>query len=511
MNLDKLSRMHLTKNITPIIAIFSTCFLVYLLTWSGHQYSIDGIVMFQYAKSLLFDHSFVMNPPVRWGQDFFVGKWPIGLTIAYIPVLGILSLTVFRGNNAIKQIPYDPSLSYNFELLENRPYRYSSFLNPTITAASAVILYFLCRRLGLSNKKSVAAALVFGLASPAAAYAKFDFAQPLASFFLLLTFLFLFRARQGANSNLIIAGISLGSTIITRPELFLLSPILVGAVYFIEDRSSNKRNDPRSDPVKQLISFVTPVVLFFLLNQYVNYQKFGSWLSMGYNPSGEFGFSIQNILTALAGNLISPGRGIFLYFPLSVLSFWGLRRLFREDRFAAWIFLTFILGSLLLYSTWKDWGAGISWGPRFFIPIIPYLAVLGFLGIGLIQKNARQYKTILISGLIILGWIVALQGLLFNFLEFYANLDLPQQVIPQGYYNFAPENSPIMMGWSQIDQPLEYDIYWMKEEIIGSGQGKHLILLFGGMFALGYAYRSWRNFFSSSDITEYSAEEQKIR
>ena len=467
--------------------------------------------MFQYAKSLLFDHSFVMNPPVRWGQDFFVGKWPIGLTIAYIPVLGILSLTVFRGNNAIKQIPYDPSLSYNFELLENRPYRYSSFLNPTITAASAVILYSLCRRLGLSNKKSVAAALVFGLASPAATYAKFDFAQPLASFFLLLTILFLFRARQGAYSDLIIAGISLGLAVITRPELFLLSPIFIGAVYFIRERSSGKRNTLKSDQVKQLISFVIPILLFFLLNQYVNYQKFGSWLSMGYNPSGEFALSLRNILTAIAGNLISPGRGIFIYFPLSVLSFWGFRRLFREDRFAAWIFGTFILGSLFLYSMWKDWGAGISWGPRFFIPIIPYLTLLSFLGIGLIQKNAKQYKTVLISGLIILGWVAALQGLLFNFLEFYANLDLPQQAIPQGNYNFAPENSPIIMGWSQIGRPLEYDIYWTKDETISSGGGKHLILLFTGMFALGYAFRSWRSFFSSPDTPEYSAEKQRIR
>lgn len=501
----------MTENIALIIAIFSTCFLVYLITWSGHQYSIDGIVMFQYAKPLLFDHSFVMNPPVRWGEDFYISKWPIGLTLAYIPVLKILSLTVFSGNNVIRQIPYDPSLIYNFKLLENRPYRYSSFLNPTITAASAVILYFLCRRLGLSNRKSVAAALVFGLASPAAAYAKFDFAQPLASFFLLLTFLFLFRARQGANSDLIIAGMLLGLAIITRPELSLLSPIFIGAVYFIGDKSSGKRNTLRPNQIKQLISFVIPIVLFFLLNQYVNYQRFGSWLSVGYNPSGEFGFSIKNILTALSGNLISPGRGIFLYYPLSVLSFWGFRRLFREDRFAAWIFSTFILCSLFLYSTWKDWGAGISWGPRFFIPIIPYLTVLGFLGISLIQENARQYKTVLISGLIILSWIVALQGLLFNFLGFYANLDLPQQAIPQGNYNFSPQNSPIIMGWSQIGQPLEYDIYWIKADLISSGEGKHLILLFCGLFALGYAYRSWRSFFSSSDLPVCSAEEQKIR
>src|SRR5258706_1229439 len=44
-------------------------FAYYLLTLGGHQYSIDGIVAFQTAKSLLFRHAMLLDPPVHWCGD----------------------------------------------------------------------------------------------------------------------------------------------------------------------------------------------------------------------------------------------------------------------------------------------------------------------------------------------------------------------------------------------------------------------------------------------------------
>ena len=481
-----------------VVAIFLTCLLIYIITLSGHHYSIDGVVMFQYAKALLFDHSFFMEPPVRWGSDFTVGHWPIGLSIFYMPILAFLSLTFFRGDNSISKIPFNPDLTHNPALLENRPYLYSSVLNPMITAFSAVILYLLCLRLGFSPKKAAAAALVFALASPATAYAKFDFAQPLASLFLLLTFLFLLRARDNSYINLVVAGISFGIVILARTELLLLTPIFLAAIFFMQNNADPKPKSGIHHPIKNLLSFGLPVIVFFLINQSLNYSRFGSWFSIGYNPGSEFELNLRSVSMALIGNLISPGRGILLFYPLSILSWIGLRKLFHTDRWLAWVFTTFIFGSLLLYSTWKDWGAGLSWGPRFFIPILPYLTLLAFLGFDALEKYPKFIRFALIGMLIIIGAMIALKGSMFNFLGFYGTLDLSPQVITQGDYNFLPQYSPLLTGWGNFTLPGNYDIYWLQNKNIQTSNSRTLIVIFIGLIAIGYLLRFWLDFFSNN-------------
>ncbi len=102
-----------TKTSKIKIAIFLTCLVFYTTFWSGKQVSIDGIVMFQYAKSLLFQHSIFMDPPVVWGMEFTVSHWPIGLTLAYMPLLLFWSKVPGIGVKRFFKIPYDPNLEFN--------------------------------------------------------------------------------------------------------------------------------------------------------------------------------------------------------------------------------------------------------------------------------------------------------------------------------------------------------------------------------------------------------------
>ncbi len=171
--------------------------------------------MFQYAKALFFRGSFRMNPPILWGPAVIdVSKWAIGLTLIYMGILaGLSSFPPFKNIN-FSVTPYDPGIPYNELLLYDRTYRYSSFVNPLITALTAMFLYWLCIQLGLSKKRAVAAALIFGIASPAAVYAKLDFAQPLASLFVVLALIFFVRARSHGRINLVVTGTFLGLTIL---------------------------------------------------------------------------------------------------------------------------------------------------------------------------------------------------------------------------------------------------------------------------------------------------------
>lgn len=499
---QKVPELDLTLWRTPMryrltLNIFLTCFLVYLVFWSGHHYSIDGVLYFQYSKSLLFHQSFVMNPPVLWGYDFPVSKVPVGLSIAYIPVLAVLSLTVFRGNGEIRNIPYDPSNPYSPTLLSNDSFLYSSFLMPIITALTAVALFFLCRELGLSNKKAAAVSLLFGLASPAATYSKFDFAQPLGSFCLILTFLFLFKARRRAQINLILAGIFLGTTLLARPELGMVGALVFGtAALFITDLSIPESNQAITARLMHLLAITLPFLAFLAVNQFINLMKFGSWISVGYNTNSEVTTDLAAIANALVGNLVSPGRGIFLFFPISVLSLVGLPRLFQRERWAATVLGAFMLSSFFLYATWKDWGGGVSWGPRFFIPLMPYLAMLAVPAYEWLEQSPKSLRISLLTLLIALSCAATLQGLIVNFLDFYGGLHLSQQVIDQGNYNFLIENSPIIMGWNNVSDPRTYDIYWLR--YIEATGDKVLLGLFAALLLAGLIARGWIDFFRAS-------------
>jgi hypothetical protein len=477
------------------IRIFFTCALFYSLIWSGLQYSIDGMVMFQYAKALWFDHSFVMDPPFRWGTDYSVGKWPIGLTLAYIPELAILSKTALANDPSIREIPYNPSLDYNPDLLDNRAYRYSSGLNPLFTATAAVILFWLCLELGLSKKRASSIALTFGLVSPAAVYTRFDFAQPMASLFLLLTFLFLLQGRKNQGAQLILAGICMGIGILSRPELILLAPILVISSYFVPNAHTPGKI-LSIHALKNMLKMGIPIAIFILFNQWINFVKFGSWFSVGYQPTSEFTFDLRHMLIAFAGNLVSPGRGIFLFFPLSILSLMGLMNLAKINRWFAGVLAVFVSASLLLYATWADWAGGICWGPRFLIPLIPYFCLLGFLFD--VNQKTGTYRRYFIAALVVVGALATLQGALFHFLGFYSQLHLTGEAIVQGLYHFSPAQSPLFAGWGDIFHPANYDIRWLR--MMGENDGKSLLPLFLGLFCLGWMTKTWLGFFRSPNL-----------
>jgi len=474
-----------------MMGLFLTCLLTYTVFFSGHHYSIDGIVMFQNAKSILFQGSFVMNPPVRWGMDIKVGHWGTGLSLAYTPILAILASTIFSGNDQIHQIPYDPDSAASRALLVNDPYLFSSFLNPVLTAVTALILFSLSLRLGFSVKKGCAVALVFGLASPAAVYSKFDFAQPLASLLLLLAVFFLLREEGRFFLNFSLAGTFLGCAIVTRPEFAIIAiPVFVLMVCLIQPCADKGKKRSTWRPLWKLAAFGLPVIGLLLINQYINFLRFGYWSSLGYDVGREFSLIPFAIGTALAGNLISPGRGILLYFPLSLLSAVGLRRLFLINRFAAATFATLIILSMMVYSMYGSWGAGICWGPRLFIPIMPYLTLLAFLGYDSLQQLPKRFRVSLATLLITLGAMIALQGFLFNPLDFFSGLNL---AFKTDSYQFVLQYSPIFAGWTDIVHPSRYDIYWLQRFI--SNHGRSLWVLLFGFAGLGFAVKSWLDFF----------------
>ncbi len=481
------------------LAIFFTCMIVYLFFWSGHHYSIDGVVMFEYAKTLLFQHSFQMNPPLAWGTDMTVSKWPIGLTLLYMPILALLSVTAFRGNAEIRVIPHGSGVGYGLALMENRPYLFGSLVNPVITATTAVLVYFLGLQMGLSKRKACLAALIFGLISPAAVYTRFDYAQPLAGLLIAASVLCFLSARtRHSHKELILAGCFLGFGILTRPELalFVAAPMTILALFFSWDAAKGGW-----ERVKTMLYFAVPLAAFVFLNQAINAMRFGGWLSVGYQPTSEFNFAPEHFLTAFLGNIISPGRGVFFFFPVAFFAILGVFSAWKKDRWSAALWTAILAGSFVFYATWDNWSAGLSWGPRFFIPILPIFSLLGVVGLNAALRRVRIVPWLIFAACCAFGGAATLQAMIFDFVGFYSSFHLTDAQFMLGWIYFRTAYSPLFQGWGYLTNLEHYDLFFLQRlEVVG-----YRVAL--GMIALGAILMTvfWARFFARKESVNFPA------
>src|SRR5205085_9005807 len=114
--------------------------------------------------------------------------------------------------------------------------------------------------------------------------------------------------------------------------------------------------------------------LVFAYNLYYFRELLGGYSAglhtMGYGEVN--GVFHNNLAEAIAGNLVSPSRGIFLFVPWTLLALWGAARTWRKWPWAP-AMLMGAFAHFLMYSKIERWWAGWSYGPRYFTDIMPIL------------------------------------------------------------------------------------------------------------------------------------------
>ena len=102
------------------------------------------------------------------------------------------------------------------------------------------------------------------------------------------------------------------------------------------------------------------------------------------------GLSILNLPVGLAGQLISPSRGLFIFVPLTLFTIflvWHYRG-YLQYRGLTLTCIAAILMHTLSMSMFRNWWGGYSYGPRFYTDVIPLFVVLAILSLdGAIRSN----------------------------------------------------------------------------------------------------------------------------
>jgi hypothetical protein len=162
-----------------------------------------------------------------------------------------------------------------------------------------------------------------------------------------------------------------GCLCLTKESWVLLLPLLAGALIYLDYRKERSRSPWPGLPWRTIILPVTLICTVIAMN---NWLKFGApWLS-GYhqwsdpNPKVDF-------MAAFYDLTLSPQWSFFISFPPLLLAIPGWRRFWREHKKEGIFILTVFAVYLLINILHGNWIGEYCYGPRYFLLILPLLAL----------------------------------------------------------------------------------------------------------------------------------------
>ena len=274
----------------------------------------------------------------------------------------------------------------------------SLLVNFLIISSMTLFVYLISWSLYKSEKIGFIQALSFGLSTFIWPYINSLVSRPLSMLFLLFGIWLLLSYRKKCNSYFpILLGITFGLSILSHNIILLLFPIFL--FIGIYEFKNNK---------KHVAFFIITLFLFLLIQGIFNEYRFGDFLDFGFGTQQQGSDLLKNI-EGLYAYLISPGRSIFVYFPLFFLFPISWILFFKKDKLLALTFIGIIIVTYFYIGTSNIWdSAGGMWGPhRYLLPIIPLVIIT--LGTLFEKFQSTRFKIIFIL-LATVGFVVNLLG-----------------------------------------------------------------------------------------------------
>lgn len=340
-------------------ALFVLLASVYLTTYTGFPESGDSLQIFDALSSAL------IYGDLRLDQSAWqFAPAPAALDTAdSLPLLRVIT-------EPLQMIAAAPLFSAARLMPEWGLAHTVWLLNVLVCAAVAVVFYWTALALGYSDRASLAGALALGLATALWVYSRSFFREPLLALCLLLAALLLERLRTARTRSgwlMLGGGLALLAALLTKASAALAFPALL-LIAAPAPRAVGRR------ALAVIAAALAGVLLLFLL---LGPGGVGADFSGRYDVFALLsGLDTGYLGTALPAYLLSPGGSLWgtspvLLLALPGLALWLRRGQVRYSLMIAVITLSFALGYGLLNG--GNWFGGLSWPPRFLIPLLPLL------------------------------------------------------------------------------------------------------------------------------------------
>jgi energy-coupling factor transporter transmembrane protein EcfT len=217
-------------------------------------------------------------------------------------------------------------------------------------------------------------------------------------------------------------GAALGLAFLTRPVLAPAVAVLA-LYYVIGSVRSAREATPARTPWRELLLGLAPAVALFALFLYTNWSRFGAPLETGYGGVVTSDWVLKPSGVGLLGATVSPGSGLLWFAPaLLLLVPWLVHELRRGERRLPWLVLAMLAAIGIPHVLIPSWHGAWSYGPRYMLPLIPFLWFPLGVAFGLLWE--RVLGRVLVIALLVLGGVTALGGVV---VEYTTNIDLSTQ------------------------------------------------------------------------------------
>lgn len=387
-----------------LLVLVLVVFGVSSLLSGGHSYAIDNEVQFQTTRSLV-----NLRPYLTETDDVWVarddGPYRVrddGTVTAIVPIgQSLLSVPFYVGSRAVAQLL--PSNQ------RDQFVRTGTFLtNSLMLALTAAVVALLALRFAATRRHALLLGYIYALGTYALPNAKTYFTEIGTSFFLAAACLLVAKAwERGSPRFAAYAGLAIGAGFMVRPSAGLFLPViglvLAGVVW--------RRHGWRST-LRVGAAYGFAAIAMLIVNALFNWWRFGSPFDLGYQQV----FQNFPLVTGLADQTWSPGKGLVFYAPIVLLSVVGAAMALRRHAGLVALLTGTALANFVFYGRVPFWAGDASWGPRYTLIVLPVLVPLAA------PALAHRWGLIAARVLGVVGFLVpALIGSLVNFNTLYIN------------------------------------------------------------------------------------------
>lgn len=388
-----------------IFFIFTFFFTINIISNGGHFDANDGIETFLVTESIVLKHTAKLDPTVP-----SIGILGFNIRSTMEALHAIQTGTALKPDEPMRPMYSERPLLLSAigvplyiiaNLLSISPIPTIAILtNSTILALTSVVIFCFSSQITKSRKIGFTTSLIFGVTSFAWPYNTSLFPQPIEALFLITSTFFTYRSflsKERIHTTL--GALFLGFSLYTHPTSFIIMPALLAfAILRLKDR-------------KNIILFVSVLSFLILSLFFLNYIRFGAPLDFGYGIYG----SLQSHFgwIGLLGLIFSPGAGLLFFFPVVIMLPFAIKRMYLEDKILS-IFFTYVMVSTWLYFGTLSygepfaWSGAGGWGPRYLVPLTPFISV----ALAYLIKNASRTMKVIVSSLSVTGFVVNLLGVL---------------------------------------------------------------------------------------------------
>ncbi|MHB0915139.1 MAG: hypothetical protein ACYC5A_03200 [Thermoleophilia bacterium] len=379
-------------------AVFVAVFTAYIASWQTQR--TDSVFVMHTAVSLVTDGDLEISEFASV-RDFypidFVTEVDGNTYMEYPDSLALLAAPFALGVNTVTggRLAAELDESVFSGLINATDMMIASFY----TALAAVFVFLVCRRF-LNDGFALAGTFIFAFCTATWSTTSRGLWMHGPAMMFLAVALYLAVLSRERPRLAPYLGIPLVVACVIRPTSVIPAGFFTAYV-FIEHRHVFWR----------YLAWATLTLLPFLV---LNFVIYGFQMELYHYADGLLAVS-ATIFEALAGNLISPARGLLVYSPVLILAAYGVFLKLKDRQMVTldWALIGTVLAHWLLISTKIQWWGGNSFGPRLFSDILPIMVYFLIPVLARIQQAGMGKKKALVTVvgcLTLVSFLVNLHG-----------------------------------------------------------------------------------------------------